>query len=288
MIIKVFTMNSFAKKEGGGNPAAVVLEADGLSDDQMRQIAAIIGFSETVFITKSELADFKLRFFTPIEEVDLCGHGTIGAFYLMSKLGMVKLGNYSQETKAGILNVEIKENNIVMMDQANPTFYEFVDRQEIADSLNIKVKDIREDLFPQIVSTGLRDIIIPISDFKTLSRIVPDMTKVAEISKKYNTIGYHLFSLETLGGTAHCRNLAPLYGIKEESACGTANGALGSYLVYHKKISVEEAKNIVVEQGYIMDMPSEILVSLKVENDKITRVCVGGNAINIKEIEIEI
>lgn len=134
----------------------------------------------------------------------------------------------------------------------------------------------------------MRDIMVPIRNLEVLNRTEPDMTKVAEVSRKYNTIGYHLFTLETLGGTAHCRNLAPLYGIPEESACGTANGALSSYLTHHGKLSAEQAKSIVMEQGYTMNMPSEILASVDLSGSGIIRVRVGGKAIDIKEIEIEL
>jgi len=288
MLIKVFTMNSFAKKKGGGNPAAIVLDANNLSGNQMQKLAEKIGFSETAFITKSEYADFRVRFFTPVEEVDLCGHATIGAFYLMVERGILLPGVYSQETRAGILNVEVMDDHLIMMDQAVPSFYEVVDKAEIADSLNLSIEDLAEDMFPQIVSTGMRDIMVPIRSLEILNRTVPDMTKVAEVSRKYNTIGYHLFTLETLGGTAHCRNLAPLYGIPEESACGTANGALSSYLAHHGKLSMDQAKNIVMEQGYNMQMPSEILASVEMVNGEIIRVRVGGKAIEIKEIEVEL
>jgi len=288
MLIKVFTMNSFAKTQGGGNPAAIVLDANNLSDNQMQKLAEKIGFSETAFITKSECADFKVRFFTPIEEVDLCGHATVGAFYLMAERGILMPGVYSQETRAGVLNVEVMDDHLVMMDQAIPCFYEVVDKAEIANSLNLTIEDLAEELLPQIVSTGMRDIMVPIKSLEILNRTMPDMMKVAEVSRKYNTIGYHLFTLETLGGTAHCRNLAPLYGIPEESACGTANGALSSYLVHHGKLSKDQAKNIVMEQGYTMKMPSEILASVEMDDGEINRVRVGGKAISFKEVEVEI
>lgn len=288
MLIKVFTMNSFSKDNNGGNPAAIVLDADDLSDIQMQEIARKVGFSETAFVKKSKLADFKLQFFTPVEEVDLCGHATIGAFYLMSHMNILSPGIYTQETKAGILEVEVMDNHVVMMTQAKPSFYGFIDKYEIADSLNLKVTDLAEDMMPQIVSTGLRDIMVPIKNLETLNKTLPNMDKVARVSEKYKTIGYHLFTLETLGGTAHCRNLAPLYGIPEESACGTANGALSSYLMHHGKLTLDKINNIVMEQGYTMNLPSEILASLEVKGDEITKVCVGGKASNIEEIYIEL
>lgn len=80
MKIKVYKLNSFAKAKEGGNAAGVVLNADSLSEKEMAKIAAVLGFSETAFVLQSNVADFKLRFFTPNEEVDLCGHATIASF----------------------------------------------------------------------------------------------------------------------------------------------------------------------------------------------------------------
>lgn len=92
MKIKVYTLNSFAKTKEGGNPAGVVMNADSLSEKQMRKIWAVLEFGETAFVLQSNVADFKVRFFTPMEEVDLCGHATIATFYVMSGLNLLKQG----------------------------------------------------------------------------------------------------------------------------------------------------------------------------------------------------
>lgn len=289
MKLKAYTLNSFAKTENGGNPAGVVPSADNLSEEEMQKTAALLGFSETAFVSKSDCADFKLRFFTPINEVDLCGHATIGTYYTLSALGIIKNGVYNQETKAGILRVEINEDLSVMMNQTIPEFYDILDKREIADSLNLTPEDFLDNVPVQIVSTGLKDIMVPVKSLKVLNSIIPDMNKIKDISKKCDVTGYHVFTLETLhNSTANCRNFAPLCGIPEESATGTSNGALGSYLYKYKLVNSTEAKNMVMEQGYVMDKPSEILVSLTTSGDDILEVKVGGKALNLKEIQIEI
>lgn len=289
MKVNVYTLNSFAKTKKGGNAAGVVTNADSLSETEMRKIAAILGFSETAFILQSNVADFKVRFFTPKEEVDLCGHATIATFYTMASLGLLKPGTYKQETKAGILGIEIKEDNSIMMNQPAPVFSEIIDKEELADSLNIKASHMPEDLSVQVVSTGLRDIMVPVKSIKILNAIKPDMEKIKKFSRKYNAVGYHVFALESLHGAyANCRNFAPLYDIPEESATGTSNGALGCYLYHYGKINNEQASNIVFEQGYSMKKPSEILVSLTVKENEILEVKVGGNAMNLALSEVEI
>lgn len=289
MKIKAYTLNSFAKCIEGGNPAGVVLNADVLSEDDMKKVAGIIGFSETAFVMKSDLADFKVRFFTPNEEVDICGHATIATFNILLNKGYIEPGKYAQETKAGVLSVEIKEDLSIMMNQNTPSYCQTICKQEIADSLNITTAEMIEDLPIQIVSTGLRDILIPIKNIDMVNSIKPNFQKVSKISSKYNTIGYHIFTLESLNGSdAYCRNLAPLYGIPEESATGTSNGALACYLFKNGKIKSDHAYHIVIEQGYSMGKPSEIIVDLTTEGKEVFEVKVGGKALNLSEIEIEI
>lgn len=289
MRVKVYTVNSFAKSINGGNPAGVVLNADGLSDVEMKKIAGVIGFSETAFVMKSDLADFMVRFFTPNEEVDFCGHATIAVFHTISSKGYIKSGRYSQETKAGILDVQVMEDLSIMMNQNIPSYHEIIEKQEIADSLNITVDEMLENLPVQIVSTALRDILVPIKSLDILNSINPDFKKVENISSKYNTVGYHIFTLESLNeSNAHCRNFAPLYGIPEESATGTSNGALACYLYKYGKLKNNHITNISIEQGYSMERPSEIKIALTTKEKEITEVRVGGTALNLSEIEVEI
>lgn len=288
MIIKAYKINAFAKTINGGNPAGVVLNGDTLSENEMRKIAYTLGLSETAFVMNSECADFKVRFFTPTEEVDLCGHATIGTFSTLLNMGLIKSGSYTQETKAGVLKVEVREDSLIMMDQRNPDFYEIIDREEIADSLNITVNEMDDKLFPQIVSTGLRDIMVPIKSIEVLDSINPDLNRIAEVSRKYNSTGYHIFTLDSLyNSNAHCRNMAPLYGIPEESATGTSSGALACYLFENNIIKAENAGHIVFEQGYTMNMPSEIIVSLIIEGSEVLEVKVGGKALNLSAVEFE-
>lgn len=289
MKLKVYTLSSFAKSIEGGNPAGVVLHADDLSEQAMKKVAGIVGFSETAFVMKSDKADFKVRFFTPVEEVDICGHATIATFSILLRKGYIKQGIYSQETKAGVLCVEVMEDATIMMHQNPPGYYEIISKREIADTLNIDETDMIEELPIQIVSTGIRDIMIPIKSIDMLNAIKPDFEKVSKLCRTYNTVGYHMFTFETLyHSNVYCRNLAPLFGIPEESATGASNGALACYLLKYDKIKSEDAAHIVIEQGYSMGKPSEIIGELIMEDNKLVGVKVGGNTMNMSKMEVEL
>jgi len=279
-LIKAFSMNN-----QGGNPAGVVIDADTLSGSQMQEIAAEVGYSETAFVQSSDIANYKVRFFTPNAEVDLCGHATIATFSSMALKGLLKPGHITQETKAGVLKLDIKEDQTVIMEQAKPAFYEMPNEEEVLRSLGLSLGARHETLHLQIVSTGLKDLFIPLKSKAYLSGIKPDFARIREISRKLDVTGYHVFVLDAPDGyTASCRNFAPLYDIPEESATGTSSGALASYLWKHK---IVESPDMTFIQGVDMGSPSEIRAQLVITDGEIQEVWVGGRAhtTGVKEIE---
>ena len=285
MKIEVNILDVFAEKVGDGNPAGVVLDANKLSDIEMQEISKKVGLSETAFVKKSERADFKVQFFTPNNEVDLCGHATIGTFSLLYKNGEIGVGVYTQETKAGILEIEIKEDGKIYMEQLKPKYYGDINKKEIAESLNMDVENIVEELPIKIVSTGLKDILVPIKTLEILNNIEPNFEIIKKISEKYDVVGYHIFALSNEEGSiGYCRNFAPLYDIDEESATGTSNGALACYL--HKYNKLEKYKNLKFNQGYSMGKPSNIYADLEVKDNEIISVKVGGTALKVNKMTI--
>ncbi|MDN4599697.1 PhzF family phenazine biosynthesis protein [Paenibacillus sp. F6_3S_P_1C] len=290
MDIEVSTLHAFSDKPLGGNPAGVVLQAGHLSESQMQEIARQVGFSETAFVMPSDQADFKVRYFTPSDEVNLCGHATIALFYLMKAQHIVEVGMYTLETLAGILEVVVQNNGEVYLSQALPEFGEIVERQTIADSLGISTDDLHAELPVQIVSTGLRDILIAVKHVDVLPKIIPDFQLIAEISKANHVVGYHVFALEPDAevALAECRNFAPLYDIPEESATGTSNGALLCYLHKYNQLSDPNDKIYTIRQGYTMNRPSEIRAKLTLDiSNELTKIQVGGVAVHIENIRIQ-
>ncbi len=272
----IIILKSFTYKGSGGNGAGLVVSEENVSDEQMQEIAAKVGLSETAFLRKIDEENYDVRFFTPVCEVDLCGHATIAAFYYVGeKLIENKKEKISlyQNTKAGKLEIEINfdkgEVESVLMQQANPKFYGYIEDSEkakLSESLGIDISSIalsEHEIKPSIVSTGLKDILIPVRDRKTLNGIVPNFDLIADISKENNAIGYHVYTIDK--GQIYARNFAPLVGINEECATGTSNGALGALL--HKE-NIRSGYFDVL-QGEAMNELSQIFV------------CVDDNAIKI-------
>lgn len=267
---KIYRLTAFPKNNKGGNLAGVCLNADDLSDSQMQKIAKEIGYSETAFVLDSQKADIKIRFFTPLKEVDLCGHATIATINLLRDLNLLSLGLHTQETNVGILSLDIEKEK-VFMEQLLPLFSEFIDKKDIQLAFsNLAFNGIYN---PQIVSTGIREIFLPIKDFTALKNLTPNFEKIIELSKKYDVIGVHAFCTDT-EVDGYGRNFAPIVGISEESATGTSNGALACYFYQY----IKQKNNYIFRQGYSMNLPSQIEVKLETDQSSIKKVYVGGTA----------
>lgn len=294
----IYQVDAFSDVPFGGNPAGVVPDAEGLSDKQMLNIACEMNLSETAFIfpMNDEVADYEVRFYTPTQEVDLCGHATIASFFALASKGMITgttdVRIIKQKTKAGILPVELyfKDSKIasVMMTQAKPRFvFDVEDISELAGIMGINVTDIGIEgytLIPQAVSTGLTDIMLPVKNLSALKAINPNYASLTDYSNNLNIIGVHAFTLETEeeSSTLACRNFGPAAGIDEEAATGTSNGALGAYLAKNDVLKFQDSITITCEQGYYMNRPSKIIVRLEGSKDDLT-VKVGGTAIIVME-----
>lgn len=279
MNVRVKILKAFIKDGHGGNPAGVVENEKRLTPQEKQEISGDVGVSETVFINTIDNQLYDVTFFTPNKEVDLCGHGTIAAFQALLNEGAISEGKYQQKTKAGILEIIVTEEKEIFMEQNPPVFYEIIkEREEIAKSLGISVNDLI-DLPLQIVSTGLKDLMIGVKNNTILNSLEPDFSMITDISKKHDIVGYHVYSLETNEQEqANCRNFAPYYAIEEEGATGTASGALASYLYHYGQLDEKILDHILFYQGEEMGVHSAIKVQLKVDGKEIKKVFVGGNA----------
>jgi len=303
VIIQVSKVDAFTDKPLEGNPAGVVFGADGLSEEYMLKIASELNISETVFILKptSNKANFKLKFYTPTSEVDLCGHATIAASYFLVKEGRIKVIEPTTiikfETNVGIIPVEVYvekgKPKIIYMTQATPEVKTVnINVEDVAGALRVNISEILDTNLPiQVASTGLSFLIIPVKSLNTLLSLKPNLLKVYELSKKLKVTGFHVFTFETLDteSTVHTRCFAPYVGVFEDPVTGTANGALGAYLVWNNAVKIiEPYTTIVSEQGYAMRRPGKAYVEVRVQDNKPIKVKVGGKAILTLKGELRI
>ena len=280
-MLTIYVTSAFSKDNKGGNRAGVVLHRPDLSSAQMLMIAKELGCSETAFVVDSSVADFKLRYFTPTEEVDLCGHATIATFATLRLLNKLEKENYTIETKAGILTIQIKADGLIFMEQNCPAYFDVLKSDKFKGCIEEQV--ISREFPIQIISTGLKDIMLPMASQNELMAMTPDFEAITDLSRELDVVGIHAFALtDSSDITAVCRNFAPLYGINEESATGTSNCALACYLFKY----YEKKSQYIFEQGHTMGDTSRIIVHIDYHEDMIDSVYVGGYGYLVCEKEM--
>jgi PhzF family phenazine biosynthesis protein len=283
MEVRVRIINSFSINNSGGNPAAVVLEADNLSNDQKQTIARKIGLSETAFVSSSDVADFKLDFFTPNKQIAHCGHATIATFSYLKSIGIISKDHSSKETIDGVRKI-LFENGEAYMEQSSPKYFKVSNAKAIIDSLGIDEKEAHPDFPATVVNTGNSFLLVGVKDERALKKLKPDMAAISKFSEEYNCVGFYIFAVND--DAVQTRMFAPYYGIDEESATGMAAGPLACLLS-----TVFKTKNVFhVRQGKYMTPPSESLLNVRLnrKDGSIENLMAGGNAYLDREFDLEL
>lgn len=282
MTINLYSVSAFTDNGDGGNLAGVVLDCDNLTEKQKQSIASDAGYSETAFVSSKIIGsgevDYMVSYFTPSEEVEFCGHATLAIFYLLQQLQHIEVGCYQLSAKAGVFSIRVAKNQLITVQQLLPKALACFSSQQIAPLLNLKAEDLSTPMPLEVLSTGLSDLIVPIP-VGLLDSIQPNLTLIKKFCLEQNIIGLHLFELNVIDDeiTANCRNFAPAVGINEESATGSACGALACYLNKHLKL-----QRFIFEQGKTLGCRSVLQAEVIMKNGQISCVEVGGFAQLIK------
>jgi trans-2,3-dihydro-3-hydroxyanthranilate isomerase len=298
--LKFYQADVFTAQAFGGNPVAIFPEAEGLTDDQLQQIAREMNLSETVFVfpPTNPAAVVRLRIFTPTQEIPFAGHPVVGAMYVLTQIGMIPtpepVTRVVQECNIGLFPVDLlmRDGQVmrVVMTQPPPQFLERVDETEdlykVAAALGIAKHTITDTKWPlEVVSTGLPVLIVPVRTLTAVRSINPDPSAIVDLCGRFGANGITAFTTVTVEpfSNVHSRMFAPAIGIPEDPATGSASGALGAYLVQNGIVERGPKIEIVIEQGYEVERPSRILVQIAANGEAIQTVKVGGQCVMVVE-----
>ena len=295
----LYQIDSFSKEKFTGNPAGVITNADGLTDDEMQKIARELNNSETAFIFSSNSNDYDVhvRFFTSTSEVPICGHATIAAHYARAVEDGLDTSRVYHKTGAGILPVDIiKENEDykIVMTQGKIEFGAIIDgiiKEELLAALNVNNSDLLKNYKIQIVSTGHSKVMVGIKSIETLNKLQPDYNALSKLSKIIKCNGYYVFTVNSQESDIliNGRMFAPAVGINEDPVTGNANGPLGAYLVKHNLVKHNNSIfKFKAKQGEAIKRTGIIEVEVKIEDKKPVEVKISGNAVIIFKTELSL
>ena len=287
----IYQVDAFTKEKFRGNPAGVVTCAEGLSEFEMQMIARELNNSETAFVfypSNSIDHDLHIRFFTPTQEVPICGHATIAAHYVIAQERNLATTRVRQKCGIGILPVDIiKEQNgdyKIAMTQNSIVFGDILEGEvleKLLESLHIQQDNLYDNVPVQIVSTGYAKVIMGIKSRELLNRLSPDMAALIKISRIINCNGFYLFTMDSPDDNilTHGRMFAPISGINEDPVTGNASGPLGGYLIQYGLVAPNHSSyEFAARQGEAMNRMGTVYVKVKLVGQTPQEVSIAGSA----------
>ncbi|MBD2459954.1 PhzF family phenazine biosynthesis protein [Oscillatoria sp. FACHB-1407] len=286
-------VDAFTTRPLGGNPCAVVFEADSLSQDMMQAIAREQNLSETAFVLKSAIADVRARYFTPSEEIPLAGHPTIATIFALIDSGRIQLTQsvtpISLELQVGVIPIEVfaRDGKVerIVMTQKQPQFLATYSPEEVMPAFGLTAEDTLPNAPIQTVSTGTPQLMIPVRDLMVLQRAVLNIPLYNDLRAKGDFFSPHLFC--TTGVTEAGQTFARQFGSPpdriEDPFTGSATGGMAAFLWRYGLIA---EPCFVAEQGHWMERPGQGFVEVVGPRDQIETVKVGGSAVAVLKGEL--
>ena len=284
--VDVFTNRRFM-----GNPVAVVLEADGLSSDQMQRIANWTNLSETTFVlpVTEAGADYRLRIFTPNAELPFAGHPTIGTAHALIEAGVVdpKGGVLVQQCAAGLVRLEVSEETggerWIAFDLPPPSLMPLsgIHVGELETILGAKLAMTPA---PKVVDVGPRWLIVQLDSAEAVLALQPDIARMKAHDIRIGITGIVVFGEYPVGHSARIevRAFAPAHGIDEDPVCGSGNGAVGAFIRDSGQVH-HFGREFIAAEGAVVGRAG--VVRLSVAPD---RIQVGGMAVTCIEGQLRI
>jgi trans-2,3-dihydro-3-hydroxyanthranilate isomerase len=276
VVVDVFTDRPLT-----GNQLAVFTDARGLTPERMQELAREMAFSETVFVLPAEAGGHaRIRIFTPTAELPFAGHPTLGSAFVLA--APLDLPEVRLECGVGIVPVVLErdENGRVSfgrMRQPVPTWQAYDREAELLETLGVG----RSELPVQVYDNGVRHVYVALGSRDDVAALKPDLGRLAALP---GALGFNCFAGE--GGSWKTRMFAPVDGVPEDAATGSAAGPLAVHLARHGRIAFGD--EIEISQGEELRRPSKLYARVEGEGDRIDVVEVGGSAVIVARGEFKL
>lgn len=272
-VVDVFSAAPFQ-----GNPVAVVMNADGLSDEDMQRIAAWTNLSETTFHLRPTIPDanYRLRIFTPRSELPFAGHPTLGSAHALIEAGLVDAaaGHVVQECGAGLVPISVEgtgASRVLRLRLPDAEMRDLTDAEQ-ERLVSILGVPLVSDARAALVDVGARWIVAELGSAETVLNLTPDMPASAMFEAALSVTGVTVFARHPSGGGIEVRSFAPSCGVNEDPVCGSGNGSVAAYRLSRGQIT--DASNYTATQGRCVGRSGQVHITAKAG-----RIYVGGQAV---------
>lgn len=272
----VLRYSAFTTDPSGGNPAGVVLDAHGLSDQAMQRIAADVGYSETAFLLPRAEDELDVRYFSPLAEVSFCGHATIAA--MVAHARRQGPGDFVLHTQAGRVRVAVDADFVATLTSVPPRVeaLDAADLDGVLAALRWQRDDLDPALPPAVAYAGAWHPVIAAASRARLADLHYDFDALAALMAARGWTTINLVWREN-AHTLHARNPFPPGGVVEDPATGAAAAALGAYLAAQDRLP--DDRGFTIHQGHDLGRPSVLRVDVPVDVSEGVRV--SGTAVEI-------
>lgn len=299
-MVRIKQIDAFTRKPFTGNPAAVVLDADKLNRDDMQKIANEMNLSETAFVMKpeNEQDDLRIRWFTPTQEVELCGHATIAVFHAMAEEGRCGLEvgesqSFRVDTKVGTLTVDVEWKDLnpyIKFALPIPTFYPYPDDLSIlCGALGLSKIELSQKVAPQVMDNGY--CYVPLSHYDSLKTLEPNQHLLKKLNEKHNLTGFAVVTTDTGDKDTdwHMRFFAPSLGVFEDPVTGSANGPMAAFLWNNGFLDKNKPfHSFKATQGRFVNRTGYVTVNLSTDGEKVGFLQIAGDAVTVMEGSIRL
>jgi PhzF family phenazine biosynthesis protein len=276
-VVDVFTSRPLL-----GNPVAVVLDAEGLSTDEMQAIARWTNLSETTFVLPptTDEADYQLRIFTPRSELPFAGHPTLGSAHAILEAGRVTPragGRLIQQCGIGLVELTIEEQpgDRQLAFDLPPAKIEPLHAADIADLELILGCKVDTRTAPAIVNVGPIWVIAQMDGAATVVNLRPDLARLADFERRLGVTGLTVFGTHDGGDAAiEVRTFAPSCGVEEDPVCGSGNGSVAAFQ-WKRGLLPADGGRYVATQGRSVGRDGRIEVNV----DTSGNVRIGGSCV---------
>jgi PhzF family phenazine biosynthesis protein len=294
--LRIFQVDAFTAARFSGNPATVVLDADGQNDATLLSIAREFSHAEVAFVLAAKAADHdvQLRFFNARKEAPFVGHATVAAHAVLMALGRRASGVSRQHSGTGIIEVSAQiveratgPETLIEFRQTAPDLeapLPFKTTLRVAEALKLPATQLHEVMPARIARKGSSRLLVPVADHRQLENLAPNFDTLAALGNELGIEGFFVFGVNRDSEEiwTESRMFCPALGLPEDPVSGNGHAMLGAYLWDLGQFG-KKSTTFIGRQGYQVKRPGQVRVRLEIDKGTLIATHIAGTAVIVSE-----